>query len=136
MIFIFWVMMKTLQVGLGEILSKPSMTISKSTQNLWLVSKLQNLSVKGVQLRCLRVFNLCFDGSNLVLFWKWIGFARWEKWYELVVTLWFWWFFRSRPVKRTCIFNYTHMWSKCTHSQGPRVYLLGFGSIVSIILKL
>jgi len=39
--------MKTLQVGRGEISSKLSMTISKSTQNLWLVSKLQNLSVKG-----------------------------------------------------------------------------------------
>jgi len=34
--------MKTLQVGHGEILSKLSMTISKSTQNLWFVSKLQN----------------------------------------------------------------------------------------------
>jgi len=40
-------MIKTLQVGLGEISSKLSMTISKLTQNLWLVSKLQNLSVKG-----------------------------------------------------------------------------------------
>jgi len=29
--------MKTLQVGLGEILCKLSMTISKSTQNLWFV---------------------------------------------------------------------------------------------------
>jgi len=35
--------MKTLQVGLGEILRKFSTTISKSTQNLWNVSKLQNL---------------------------------------------------------------------------------------------
>jgi len=57
------------------------------------------------------------------------------SWYELVETLWFWWFCRSRPVKRTCIFNYTHMWSKCIHSRGPRVYLLGFGSFVSIIFK-
>ena len=40
--FIFWVMIKTLQVGLGEILSKLNMIISKSTQNLWFVSKLQN----------------------------------------------------------------------------------------------
>jgi len=36
-------MMKTLQVGLGEILQKFSITISKSTQNLWIVSKLQSL---------------------------------------------------------------------------------------------
>jgi len=34
--------MRTLQVGLGEILSKLSMTTYKSTQNLWFVSKLQN----------------------------------------------------------------------------------------------
>jgi len=33
--------MKTLQVGLGEILSKLSMTISKSIQNLWFISELQ-----------------------------------------------------------------------------------------------
>jgi len=39
--------MKILQVGLGEILRKLSITISKSTQNLRSVSKLQNLSVKG-----------------------------------------------------------------------------------------
>ena len=32
----FLVMMKTLQVGLGENLRKFSITISKSTQNLWL----------------------------------------------------------------------------------------------------
>jgi len=35
-------MMKTLQVGLEEILGKLNITISKSTQNLWFVSKLQN----------------------------------------------------------------------------------------------
>jgi len=40
--------MKTLQVGLGEISSKLSMTISKSTQNLWNVSKLQNLSIRSL----------------------------------------------------------------------------------------
>jgi len=34
--------MKTLQAGLGEILSKLSMIISQSTQNLSFVSKLQN----------------------------------------------------------------------------------------------
>jgi len=40
-------MMKTLQVGLGEILSKLSITISKSTQNLGFVFKFQNLSIKS-----------------------------------------------------------------------------------------
>jgi len=40
-------MMKTLQVGLGETLRKLSITISKSTQNLWFVSKLQNLINRG-----------------------------------------------------------------------------------------
>jgi len=35
--------MKTLQVGLSEILWKSRITISKSTQNLWIVSKLQIL---------------------------------------------------------------------------------------------
>jgi len=44
----FWVMMKTLQVGFGETLRKLSITISKSTQNLWFVSKLQNLSNRGL----------------------------------------------------------------------------------------
>jgi len=39
-------MMQTLQVGLGETLRKFSVTISKSTQNLWFVSELQNLSIK------------------------------------------------------------------------------------------
>jgi len=34
-------MMKTLQVGLGETLRKLNITISKSAQNLWFVSKLQ-----------------------------------------------------------------------------------------------
>jgi len=33
------------------------------------------LEVLGVQLRGLRVFNLCLVESNLVLFWKWFGFA-------------------------------------------------------------
>jgi len=37
--------MKILQVGLGKILGKFSITVSKSTQNLWFVSKLQNLSI-------------------------------------------------------------------------------------------
>jgi len=36
--------MKTLQAGLGETLGKLSIAISNSTQNLWFVSKLQNLS--------------------------------------------------------------------------------------------
>jgi len=40
-------MTKTFQVGLEEILRKLSITISKSTQNLWFVSKLQNLSIKS-----------------------------------------------------------------------------------------
>jgi len=39
--------MKTLQGGLGEILWKFRATISKSTQNLWFVSKLQNLNVRS-----------------------------------------------------------------------------------------
>jgi len=42
MIFRFLDMMKTLQGGLGEILRKFRITISKSTQNLWNVSKPQN----------------------------------------------------------------------------------------------
>jgi len=33
------------------------------------------LEVLGVQLRDLRVFNLCLVESNLVLFWKWFGFS-------------------------------------------------------------
>jgi len=33
------------------------------------------LEVLGVQLRVLRVFNLCLVKSNFVLFWKWFGFA-------------------------------------------------------------
>jgi len=40
--------MKTLQVGLGEILRKLSITISKSSQNLWFASKLQNLSIRSL----------------------------------------------------------------------------------------
>ena len=62
-------MMKTLQVGLEEILRKLNITISKSTQYLYMVC-FQNskLEVLGVQLRGLRVFNLCLDESNLVLF--------------------------------------------------------------------
>jgi hypothetical protein len=50
-------------------------------------------------------------------------------------TLWFWWFCCSWLVKRTCILNCTYMWSKCIHSWGTRVCLLGFGSIVSIVLS-
>jgi len=46
-------MMKTLQVGLGEILRKFSITIFKSTQNLWFVSKPQNLSTMSL----IRMFN-------------------------------------------------------------------------------
>jgi len=42
--------MKTLQVGLGEILRKFSITISKSTQNLWIVSKLQSLCTMSLTL--------------------------------------------------------------------------------------
>ena len=44
----FWVMKKTLQVGLGEILRKFSITISKSSQNLWFDSKPQNMSTKSL----------------------------------------------------------------------------------------
>jgi len=33
------------------------------------------IGVLGVKLRGLRVFNLCLVESNLVLFWKWFGFA-------------------------------------------------------------
>jgi len=70
------------------------------------------------------------------LFWKWFGFAILKKWYELVVTLWFWWFCRSRPMKHTCILYCTHMWSKCIHSWGIGPCLVGFDLFVSIILKL
>jgi len=41
-------MRKTLQVGLGETLRKLSITISKSAQNLWFVSNLQNLSIRSL----------------------------------------------------------------------------------------
>jgi len=41
-------MKKTLQVGLGEILRKFSITISKSSQNLWFDSKPQNMSTKSL----------------------------------------------------------------------------------------
>jgi len=44
----FWVMIKTLQVGLGKFLRKLSITISKSSQNLWFASKLQNLSIRSL----------------------------------------------------------------------------------------
>jgi len=50
-------------------------------------------------------------------------------------TLWFWWYCRSWPVKRTCILNFIYIWSKCIHSWGTRVCLRGFGPIVSIIFK-
>ena len=39
--------MKILQVGLGKTLQKFSITVSKSTQNLWFVYKLQNLSTRS-----------------------------------------------------------------------------------------
>jgi len=38
--------MKILQVGLGKILRKFSIAVSKSNQNLWFVSKLHNLSIR------------------------------------------------------------------------------------------
>jgi len=82
MIFIFWVMTKLLQVGLSKNLQKFSITVSKSTKNLWFVSKLQNFNIMS-SINVLRVFNLWYDESNLVLFWNWIGFAIWEKRYEL-----------------------------------------------------
>jgi len=41
-------MMKILQLGLGEILRKFSITISKSTQNLWFDFKAQNLSTRSL----------------------------------------------------------------------------------------
>jgi len=40
--------MKILQVGLGEILQKVSITIFKSTQNLWFDSTSQNLSTRSL----------------------------------------------------------------------------------------
>jgi len=58
------------------------------------------------------------------------------KWYELVVTLWFWWFCRSWPVKRTCILYCTHMWSRRILSWGIGSCLLGFGSLSQLFLKL
>jgi len=39
---------KELQEGLGEILRKFSITVSKSSQNLWFASKLQNLSIRSL----------------------------------------------------------------------------------------
>jgi hypothetical protein len=44
MIFRFWMMVKILQVGLGKILRKFSITFFKWTQKLWFDSKTQNLS--------------------------------------------------------------------------------------------
>jgi len=41
-------MMKTIQGGLGKILRKFSITVSKSTQNLWFVSKLQNYDMMNL----------------------------------------------------------------------------------------
>ena len=43
----FLVMIKTLQVDLGETLGKLSITTSMSTQNLWFVFELQNLSIRS-----------------------------------------------------------------------------------------
>jgi len=43
----FLVIMKIVQVGLEETLRKHSITHSKLVQNLWLVPKLQNLSIRG-----------------------------------------------------------------------------------------
>jgi len=65
MIFGFWVMMKILQGGLSEILWKFRITISKSTKTYGLSPNFK-ACVLWVQLRCLRVFNLCCDESNLV----------------------------------------------------------------------
>jgi len=41
-------MVKILQGGLSEILRKSRITISKSTQNLWIVSKLQSLCIMNL----------------------------------------------------------------------------------------
>jgi len=50
--------------------------------------------------------------------------------------LWFWWFCRIWPVKRTCMHTYTHMWLMCIHSWGNLVLCLVFGSILLVVLKL
>ena len=41
-------MIKILKVGLEETLRKLNITYSKLIQNLWLVSKLQNFSIRGL----------------------------------------------------------------------------------------
>ena len=60
--------MKTVQVSLEEILRKLSITISKIDRKLMVGFQTSKLEVLGVQLRGLRVFNLCLVESNLVLF--------------------------------------------------------------------
>jgi len=51
-------------------------------------------------------------------------------------TLWFLWFRRIGPVKRTCMHTYTHMWLMCIHSWDNWVVCLVFGSNVLVVLKL
>jgi len=68
----------------------------------------------------------CFT-LKMELFWKSGKVRR---------TLWFWWFCRIWPVKRTCMHTYTHMWLMCIHSWGNWVVCLVFGSIVLVVLKL
>jgi len=50
-------------------------------------------------------------------------------------TLWFVKFHRNWPVKRTCVYTYTHMWLMYIHSWGNWVVFLSFGSIALITLK-
>ena len=125
-------MMKTLQVGLGETLRKLSITISKSTQNLWFVFKLQNLSIRS----SIKVFKSVWPMSC----WIKLSFLL-EN--ELVLqndkvrrTLWLLWFRRVWPVKRICMHTYTHIWLMCIHSWGNWVCLLSFSAISIIAFKL
>jgi len=48
-------------------------------------------------------------------------------------TLWFDRFLSSWPVKRTCVYTYTHKWLVCMHSWGNWITLLCFGSLTPIV---
>jgi len=132
MIFRFWVMMKILQVRLCKILWKSSITVSKSTQNLWFVSKLQNLSIRSL-------FKV-FESIWLMSCWIKLSFLLKNVLVlqndKMIRTLWLLWFRSIWPVKRTCMHNYTHMWLIYIHSWGNWVCFLSFDSIAIIVLKL
>jgi len=48
-------------------------------------------------------------------------------------TLWFEKFLSSWPVKRTCVYTYTHKWLVCMHSWGNWIALHCFGSLTPIV---